>query len=111
MTTPLYCAVLHGDFLAQIQLCAYLHAHSEHLVVGIPQSREELEALFRKVRVDVVVCGGQFSEPCVKLLRAELRRRGLRVVVLRHADRQTSVMWLRRRLDRACVSCAVGAGK
>ena len=104
MTTSLYCAVLHGDFLAQIQLCAYLHAHSEHLVVGIPQSREELEALFRKVRVEVVVCGGQFREPCVKLLRAELLRRGLRVVVLRHADRQTSQEWLRQRLNRIQIS-------
>ena len=101
MTTSLHCAALHSEFLAQIQLCAFLHAHSNHLVVGIPHSPEELDALFRKVRVDVVICGGRFREPSDMALRAEFRRRGLRVVLLRHTDRRTSLEWLRRRLNRA----------
>ncbi len=84
MTEPLFCVVLHSDPLAQLHLCVYVHAHTLCRVVGIPRSRAELEAVFTKTRVDLVICGGAFRLAEAKSLRAELRGRGLPVVLLRH---------------------------
>ena len=98
MTEPILCVVLHSELLAQLQLCVYLHAHTSCRVVGIPRSRTDLEAVFAKARVDVIVCGGAFRQLGTKALRAELRRRGLRLLLLRHQDRPRSLTWLRRRL-------------
>ena len=98
MTEPLFCVVLHSDPLAQLHLCVYVHAHTPYRVVGIPRSRAELEAVFAKARVDLVICGGAFRLAEAKSLRAELRGRGLPVVLLRHHDRPRSLAWLRQRL-------------
>jgi len=95
MTKPLFCVVLHSDPLAQLHLCVYVHAHTPYRVVGIPQSRAELEMVFTKTRVDVIVCGGAFRQLGAKELRAELRRRGLYLLLLRHHDRPRSLEWLR----------------
>ena len=100
MNEPLFCVVLHSDLLAQLHLCVHLHALTPYRVVGIPRSRAELEAVFTKTRVDVIVCGGAFRQLETKELRAELRGRGLPVVLLRHHDRPTSLAWLRLRLAR-----------
>jgi len=100
MTEPLLCVVLHGDLVVQLHLCAYLHSHTPCRVVGIPRSRAELDEVFAKTRVDVIVCGGSFRLAGTKALRAELRRRGLPAVLLRHHDRPTSLAWLLRRLTR-----------
>lgn len=98
MTEPLFCVLLHSDLLAQLHLCVYLHAHTPYRVVGIPRSRAELEAVFTKTRVDLVICGGTFRQSEAKVLRAELRGRSLPVVLLRHHDRPASVPWLVRRI-------------
>lgn len=100
MTEPLLFALLHSDPLAQIHLAVYLHAHTPHRVVGIPRSRADLETLFTKAPVDFIVVGGAFRLAGAKALRAELRRRGLPVLLLRHHDRLTSLAWLRLRLAR-----------
>ena len=100
MTEPLFCVVLHSELLAQLHLCVYLHAHTPYQVVGIPRSRAELEAVFAKTPVDLVVCGGAFRKPEAKALRTELRRRGLPILQLRHHDCPTSLAWLRLRLAR-----------
>ena len=63
--------MLHSDLLAQLHLCVYLHADTPYRVVGIPRSRAELEAVFTKTRVDVIVCGGAFRRAEAKSLRAE----------------------------------------
>ena len=84
MTEPLFCVLLHSDPLAQLHLCVYVHAHTPYRVVGIPRSRAELEAVFTKTRVDVIVCGGAFRRAEAKSLRAEWRGRGLPVVLLRY---------------------------
>lgn len=60
----------------------------------------ELEAVFAKPRVDLVICGGAFRLVAAKFLRPELRRRSLPVVLLRHHDRPLSLAWLRQRLGR-----------
>ncbi len=73
MTEPFLCVVLHSDLLAQLHLCVYLHAHTLYQVVGIPRSRAELEAVFSKTRVDVIVCGGAFRLMEAKSLRAASR--------------------------------------
>ena len=96
MTEPLFCVVLHSDPLAQLHLCVYVHAHTLYRVVGIPRSRAELDEVFAKMRVDLVLCGGAFRQLGTKELRAELRGRGLPLVVLRHHDRSASMAWLRR---------------
>lgn len=98
MTEPSLCVVLHSDLLAQLHLCVYLHAHTSCRVVGIPRSRADLEAVFAKTRVDVIICGGEFRQLGTKALRAELRGRGLPVVLVRHHDRPASLTWLRRHL-------------
>lgn len=98
MTEPLFCVLLHTDFLAQLHLCVYLHTHTPYRVVGIPRSCAELDEVFAKTRVDVIVCGGVFRQVEAKSLRAGLRRRGLPVVLLRHHHRSLSLEWLRRRL-------------
>ena len=98
MTEPFLCVVLHSDLLAQLHLCVYLHAHTPYRVVGIPRSRADLEAVFAKTRVDLVICGGAFRLAEAKSLRAELRGRGLPVVLLRHHERPASVAWLGRRI-------------
>lgn len=98
MTEPSLCVVLHSDLLAQLQLCVYLHAHTPYRVVGIPRSSAELNEVFAQTRVDLVICGGAFRQLGTKALRAELRRRGLPVVLLRHHDRPASLTWLRRHL-------------
>ena len=100
MTEPLFCVVLHSDLLAQLHLCVYLHAHTPYRVVGIPRSRAELHDVFAKTRVDLVICGGALRQPGAKTLRAELRRRGLPLLLLRHHDRPASLAWLRQRLAR-----------
>ena len=107
MTEPLLCLLLHSDLLAQLHLCVYLHAHTPYRVVGIPRSRAGLEAVFTKTRVDVIVCGGAFRQLGAKELRAELRGRGLPVVLLRHHDRPLSLLWLRQRLERCTPQPAV----
>jgi len=105
MTESLFCVVLHSNPLAQLHLCVYLHAHTPYRVVGIPRSREDLEALFPKTPVDLVICGGAFRTADAKALRAELRGRGLPVVLFRHHDRPASLEWLWRRLvHRASVT-------
>lgn len=98
MTNSPFCVVLHSDPLAQLHLCVYVHAHTPYRVVGIPRSRAELDEVFTKTRVDLVICGGAFRQLGTKELRAELRRRGLPVVLLRHHDRPASLTWLRRHL-------------
>ena len=100
MTEPLFCVLLHSDPLAQLHLSAYVHAHTPCRVVGIPRSRADLEAVFAKTRVDLVICGGAFRQLGAKPLRAELRRRGLRLLVLRHHNRPASLGWLRQRIAR-----------
>ncbi len=100
MTEPLFCVLLHSDPLAQLHLCVFLHAHTPYRVVGIPRSHAELEAVFTKTRVDLVICGGAFRTADAKALRVELRRRGLPILLLRHHDRPASVAWLGRRIAR-----------
>lgn len=100
MTKPLLCVLLHSDPLAQLHLAVYLHAHTAYRVVGIPRCREDLEALFAKTPVDLVIGGGAFGLVGAKALRAELRRRDLPVLLLRRHDRPESLEWLRRRLAR-----------
>lgn len=100
MTSSLFCVLLHSDPLAQLNLCVYLHAHTPYRVVGIPRSQTEFDEVFAKTRVDLVICGGAFRQPGAKALRAELRRRGLRLLLLRHHDLPRSLAWLRRRLAR-----------
>ena len=100
MTEPLLLALLHSDPLAQLHLAVYLHAHTPHRVVGIPRSPADLAALFTKAPMDFILCGGAFRLAEAKALRAELRRRGLPVLLLRHHDRPTSLTWLRQRLTR-----------
>lgn len=56
--------------------------------------------MFAKTRVDLVICGGAFRLAWTKALRAELRLRGLRLLLLRHHDRPRSLAWLRQRLAR-----------
>lgn len=100
MTEPLFCVVLHSDPLAQLHLCVYVYAHTPYRVVGIPRSRAEFDEVFAKTPVDLVICGGAFRLAGTKALRAELRRRGLPLLLLRHHDRPSSMEWLRRRLVR-----------
>ncbi|MEQ2006987.1 MAG: hypothetical protein ABMA26_09315 [Limisphaerales bacterium] len=107
MTKPHHCVVLHSDPLAQLHLCVYLHAHTPYRVVGIPRSRTALETVFTKTTVDLILCGGAFRLAGAKALRAELRRRGLPVLLLRHHDRLASLEWLRRRLGRTGAKRAV----
>lgn len=100
MTNSPFCVLLHSDLLAQLHLCVYLHAHTPYRVAGIPRSRAELDEVFAKTRVDLIICGGAFRLAGTKALRAELRRRGLRLLLLRHHDRPTSLAWLQQRLAR-----------
>lgn len=105
MTRPPHCVVLHSDPLAH--LCVYLHANTLYRVVGIPRSRAALEAGFTNTTVDLILCGGAIRLVGAKALRAELRRRALPVLLLRHHDRPASLAWLRRRLRRAGAKGAV----
>ena len=107
MPEPLFCVVLHSDLLAQLRLCVYLHAQTPCRVVGIPRSRAELEAVFAKTPVELIICGGTFRQPGAKSLRAELRGRGLPVVRLRHHDRPRSLAWLLCRLIRLPAATAL----
>lgn len=81
MTKPHHCVVLHSDPLAQLHLCVYLHANTLYRVVGIPRSRAALEAVFTKTTVDLILCGGRVPAGGAKAVRAELRLRGLPVVL------------------------------
>ena len=100
MSELILCVVLHSGLLAQLHLCVYLHAHTPCRVAGIPRSRAELDEVFMKAPLEVILCGGAFRMPGAKALRAEVRRRGLPVLLLRHHDRPTSLAWLRLRLAR-----------
>lgn len=107
MKKPHHCVVLHSDPLAQLHLCVYLHANTLYRVVGIPRSRGDLDKVFAKTGVDLLLCGGAFRLVGAKALRAELRRRGLPVLLLRHHDRPASLAWLRQRIARTGAKGAV----